>query len=119
MQKFEEVDAVALVERIESLTDEADALLRPNVRLTDDQLDELGEVYRQRGQLLLKLNELFYKADADGMWQKGIQFRTALARLRQKNNATTELLGILTNDASGRLRENIRQRSLIAYSHQS
>lgn len=118
MLKSEQPDVFALLEGIEHLTDKVSVMLTTDERLTDDELDAIEALYQQRGELLLKLNEQFYKAGTNSGWQKGEQFRSAIIRLQNKNNQTTEKLGLLANNASQRLRESIKQRALIAYSHQ-
>lgn len=118
MLKSDESEVFALIENIDHLTDEVGMIMEKGERLTSEEVDEIGELYQRRGELLTKLNEQFSKAGARSEWQKSEQFRSAITRLQDKNNRTTEKLGLLTNDASQRLRESVKQRALIAYSHQ-
>lgn len=116
MQRSDEAEALGLVAEIERLTDEIAAVFGEKPTPADGDIDEAQRLYDKRGELLLSLNERYYRPESG--WRTQENFREALGRIQQKNNALTAAIARLTGLASQRLRDSAKQRALLAYSQQ-
>ncbi|GAB1429848.1 hypothetical protein MASR2M18_06810 [Ignavibacteria bacterium] len=116
MQKYN-ADMLALIGRIEQITDKIASVFEEKSRLNDGEIDTVNELYKQRGNLIAELNEQFYERK-EGARPQNEDFFAIFDRIQHKNNDLNVKIQKMTADASERLRDLTKQRALILYSQQ-